>query len=572
MTIQDKVNTYPVANASKGIGNSLIWSILEYDIYTEASLVISYADIFIQVGAVTGSFDFDGMTFTINNGTPYTKSTFKIEATSRATALNIVNMLLSNIGIATNWTTELEFTGANTTVKLRPNSYKYKEKGLPTDSFSNGNITVTGLGYNNADVREGLRYAWSLYEQTLTGDYLQLTKLQSIQPFVNPKTGGPVLVDLDFTDSIRGLLKTTFPYLDSKAFVYDRAIIKKIFAKVGLIEKLDCVTTDSEFENTSVIAVLNAVNQYDAINGMFEYSYDMPEKTGGVKFLNDNHNNLTITNDTNAWLWFYDNILLQNPGANYKIIVYHTFLTASNSAISFNQKEINTGAIVSGYEDKTGVIIIPFGGANMPYAIPSNLAFVQVTVALRDTLTNTDVVVSEFARIPYIKEDCNHYEFYFLSPKGGYDTIRFPYLEEVTQSTEQNEVTLQSFARNYEGYGAGGTVSEAVIIDYLDFINNSGTKQTNTKSSPLFKVRGTKFKASDSDKDYLLNFFASGQRKMRLKGLANYPELSDNLNLGNKLNVANIVIVHSDLVVYKDQGLIEPIFTFRFANNIGSND
>lgn len=557
VTLTDNNNQYPLANASQGAGACVSFALTPAEIFTTNPIAKSTAYFAVAVGAETGDFEMDGITFTIDNSTDHTSTTFKVDATDeKKTARNLRNMLLSNKKILDNWDIVLNAQGDQ--VECTTRVWNYKPKTPTTENFASGNITLTTTEYNDAKVKEGLKIVWQLFE----GNGSAVMDVNGIVPLIDAKTGDIRKINLSFNDVVTRSLKTTFPFWKYKEVQYDYTILNRYFLRYGWLEVKGCDDNDMLLDQSSDVLIVNSRISKNALMGFIPYCYDINYPTRRAKFLNVSAQRLILSaKDGNHWLWYYDCITAQIDPATIRQFVLYTFLNAAGQVISSTEIDYNDVGVLPLTPDEIGVIMIPCGFGNCPVAIPYNTSTIRVSVRYEDA--GGKVQVTESANIQRF-EKCGNYEFYFLCSLGGYDTIYFEKIEEVNFSVNQANIQTNKQCRAYAGLtGNGKEPSEANIKDYLTFLNSSGQKQINTSEVKEYRVTSRRVRPDSDDANFFEEFLKSESRKFRIPR-GGYSQDTD------YLYAENIILVHSNIVTDRDEGMVQYQFVFQFANQNGA--
>jgi len=559
VSLTDKNNLYPIGNSSQGIGSCISFELLPSDIFDLNPLDVANVTITVDNGAETGYFLFEDRTFTIDNGSDYTNDTFKCDATSALnTANNIRNMLLCNVFILKNWSVKLNIvSGTNVQVICSPKIWNYNPTGNTSDNFDLGKISLSVTDFSDSVIIPGLKIVWQLFENGLQKQG-EAMEMNGIVPIVNQMNGAVIPVKINFSDIVTRSLKTTFPTYKYNEVQYDYTILNRYFLRYGWLNITGCDQSEVFTKQTNDIIIVNNSLDKNSVLGFLDYCYDINTPTRRAKFMNFAHEcNSMIKATTNQWLWFYDMLPAQKVGITIRQFVLYTFLGADLTTISSTEIDYNTAGILPLSEDGIGVIIIPAGFGNCPVTVPGNAKYLRISVRYEEGATKT--TISESATF-ILTDNCSNYEFYFLSSKGGYDTILFEKIEEVTFDINQTTINLNKYCREYNLVNETGTEpSEAGVLDYLTFLNTTGRKQVNTSEKKEFKVTSKRIRPQTAEANYFEEFLKSESRKIRLDKKGYAVE-------GSFVYTENIILTHSSVITFGDEGMVQYTFRFQFAN------
>lgn len=559
VTLTDKNNAYPIGNSSQGTGSCIRFELLPSDIFDINPLDVAAVTITVDQGTETGNFEFESKVFTIDNGSNYTDSTFKCDNTSALnTANNIRNMMLCNSFVFKNWKISLNVvSGTNVQVICVPKVYLYNPSGNTNDNFNLGKITMSVTDYSDSVIIQGLKLVWQLFENGLQKQG-EAMDMNGIVPVVDQMTGEILPVKINFNDIVTRSLKTTFPTYKYNEVQYDYTILNRYYLRYGWINIVGCDQVESFTKQTNDIIIVNNSLDKNSVLGFLDFCYDINTPTRRAKFLNFAHEGHTmIKSNTYQWLWFYDMIPAQKVGITIRQFVLYTFLGSDLSTISSTEIDYNTVGVLPLTEDGIGVIIIPAGFGNCPVSVPGNAKYLRISVRYEEGAVKT--TMSESATF-ILTDSCSNYEFYFLSSRGGYDTILFEKIEEVTFDINQTTINLNKYCREYNLVNETGTEpSEAGILNYLTFLNTTGRKQVNTSEKKEFKVTSKRIRPQTAEANYFEEFLKSESRKIRLDSKGYAVE-------GSFVYTENIILTHSSVITYGDEGMVQYTFRFQFAN------
>lgn len=547
---------YPYANPSQGVGVCVGFKLTPGDIFT-GTLVKAKIVFTVSAGAATGSFDLEGKTFTIDNAQDYTASKFKVDADIEQTARNIRDMLMSNQVILNNWDVVLKDTGGSfDQVELTPKKWNYKPSGTAANNMTGGYIAMNITNYNDVKLKGGIVVMWQLYENGLNGKSEVMAK-NGMSPLVDSKTGDVLPIKVSINDIVTRSLKTTFPYRNYKSLQYDYTILNRYNIRFGHIQRNGCNDVDILTAQSDDVIVVNSRISKNSLLGFNEFCYDTAIPTRKAKFLNISP---TRTQYTKAvayhWLWYYDMVPAQaTPTRQF---VLYSFYDSAGAAITTSEVDYPDVGVYPNTSDGIGVLVIPCGFGNCPVTVPGNAASLRVSVRYED-----GGVVQATQSVTFILRDsCGGYEFYFLSSLGGYDTIHFDKVEDVSFSVNQENIDRNKSCRNYNGV-SGAEPNENNINDYLRFLNSSGRKQTNTSEIKEYRVTSRKVRPESEESNYFEEFLKSESRKMRIDR-GGYAADTD------YAYCENIILSHSEVITYRDEGMVQYQFTFQFANKNGA--
>lgn len=501
-----------------------------------------------------GGFSFHGHVFT-PGGSGFTSSTWEVVAGDQnQTAINMANMLKSNLDIYPNFNITVAWSGNpldSAYMTTEAIFYGYVEPG--TFSNSTGWPDTFQAG-EEGFYQETKKIAYQLFYVDFFDIETALMPLQAFKPRLNLNNYTTYDLSVDFVKVLKGLPSTLFPYLDANVIQWDPNIIKKFYLRYGHVNNVSCNTIESEFKFSDSFWLINQAIDLRNEGGPKDFSYNnspqnlaIPLNYGpiaGVGYCRDSYN----------WLWFNFNFRLLGG-------VYEDWFGAAQIKL-YN----SSGVVIATYNEVwdpsgpgnysgVGVGILPIGGANFfaPGGLPADCCYIKIKWLFQDALVEFEEQeqLSQEITIKYKDCHCEPYEFYFLCEYGGYDTIRFEKFEEVTTKISQQTLTYQHYCRDWDPADP--------VADYYTYLTKAGANQGNTIANRRFRVTSGKMSKSDKVNRFVEMFLKSESRFFRLTQSG-----------ASRVGAVKINITSTDTIVYKDSGKVVYTFEFQFAEDLAT--
>lgn len=501
-----------------------------------------------------GGFNFHGHTFT-PGGSGFTASTWQVVAGNQnQTAINMANMLKSNIDIYPNFNITVAWSG-NPLDPAYMNAeallWGYVEPGV----FSNSTgWPVTFQAGSQGFYRETKKIAYQLFYVGFFDEETALIPLQVFKPRLNLTNYSTYDIDIDFAKVLKGLPSTMLPYLDANVIQWDQNIIKKFYLKYGSIDNASCNTYLTQFAFSDNYWLINQAIDLRNEGGPKDFSYQSSPQNLAIPMNHGPIAGVGYYRDSYNWLWFNFNFrLLGGAYANWFGAAQIKLYNSSGAVISTYTEVWDPSG--PGNYNGVGVGILPIGGANFfaPGGLPSDCCYVKIKWLFQDSIEDPSEQeqLSEEITIRYKDGGCEPYEFYFLCEYGGYDTIRFEKFEEVVTKISQQTLSYQEYCRDFNSIDP--------VSDYYTYLVKSGSNQGNTIANRRFRVTSGKMSKSDKVNRLVEMFLKSESRFFKLTSSG-----------PTKVGAVKINIVSSDTIVYKETGKVVYIFEFQFAENLAT--
>lgn len=315
------------------------------------------------------------------------------------------------------------------------------------------------------DVTPGMRLRYQLFARR-DGEVFAVTDIEAITPratwFSTPRSC------FDFRDDVKGLVSVTFPGPDLDDIVADGLFSISLFLKYGVFQVNDCEVTEFNWLSSDEATLLNSVVQIDDVEKLKPYNYG---DTNPVGLLTSRPQSVPVPPGAYLWAWVYCTHLaglanLERYRVNWK---YYD----SAGVLLLEETSATEPA-----ED--GVYVFPTGPGNSPN-VPAGTAKIVVRLEVYHNVFEQFVDASA-AHTVLVGTDCNgQEEFYFVEDLGGYGTIHFDEVEEITHVVE-NQVFASPEKFEDDLYNA----------DLSNRLLNGGYSRANIRSWRTFRatVRG----------------------------------------------------------------------------------
>lgn len=383
------------------------------------------------------AFKIWGFDFTIESAEPFTSSSFKVETIGLFTALNLANMLASNVffkraGTITSFVTvgstfemtftwndcreQINFTGANMnlTVFTTIGGSATETNGVSPVYVDAFRIVVNAVRYQDA-----------------TQTFYDLGALVGMEAEKLCDTVGVVCVDI--RPDVAADLFTMIPALTYDSFISSidngRSMMKYFSLQYGWTYRQNCVAKSGTITRADKIMVLNAAFDVDDPYQIRRYWYNHPDGFPPDQFVPDflttQPKTITLCRDSFKWLWLLN--AWQDDWPQYALVARFVLYNAAGSIITTVQSVANNPLSMgsSPYQPVcfnasprhiSDVIGTPLTG----------VAFYEVHVVGTDPLNYNDVWfnASEYLRFNICDACCDDStDLFFLSPTGSIDTI-----------------------------------------------------------------------------------------------------------------------------------------------------
>lgn len=383
------------------------------------------------------AFTIWGYDFTIESAEPFTSASFKVETIGLLTALNLANMLASNVffkraGTITSFvivgsTFEMTFTWNDCREQI---NFTGDNMDLTVFTTIGGSATETnGVSPVYVDafriVVNAVRY------KDATQTFYDLGALIGMEAEKLCDTVGVVCVDI--RPDVAADLFTMIPALTYDSFISSidngRSMMKYFSLQYGWTYRENCIAKSGTITRANKIMVLNAAFDVDDPYQIRRYWYNHPDGFPPGQFVPDflttQPKKIPLCRDSFKWLWLLN--AWQDDWPQYALVARFVLYDANGAVITIVQSVANNPLTMgsSPYQPVcfnasprhiSDVIGTPLTG----------VAFYEVQVVGTDPLDYNNVWfnASEYLRFEICDACCDDAtDLYFLSPTGSIDTI-----------------------------------------------------------------------------------------------------------------------------------------------------
>jgi hypothetical protein len=376
-----------------------------------------------------------GYDFTIDSGTPFSSSSFKVETVGIFTLSNLGNMFYANIFFQRAVTLSVAIVGSDFELTLT-----WREcREQPRFSGSNMDLAVfTSIGGSGTFANgvspnyiEAFRLLINSVRWTdATSEFLPLSVFSGLEVEKLCDTVGEACVHIN--DVVGSDLFTLLPALTNISFIEaidnGRSMMRYYSLMFGWTYRENCIAKTGTIDRSDRALVLNAAFDIDDPYQMRRYWNNHPDGFPPdqyvVDYLTTQPKKIPLCNDSFKWLWFLNN--WQEEYGQYSLVARW---------VAYG----HDGAIHSFY---TEVINNPLSQASSSYqavcfnASPSHLfdilgapqaeiACYEIQVIGTNPLDIEDVYFNASEHLKFCPSHCceDTTDLYFLSPTGSIDTI-----------------------------------------------------------------------------------------------------------------------------------------------------
>jgi len=385
-----------------------------------------------------------GQLFTVQSGTAFTSTSFRVVAGNMTqTRNNFRSMLQSNFFFSNAVSFQVTGTGGNTLNVLWRDCREqanFGGAGMEYDTLVSGvGATVTVTNGASPVVVDGHKIIASLVRyDPVTNTYQEITPPEGVDTVIDCLFS--YALGVDYQQQIADLLYCNIPTLtnDSADFPGYDTMYQYFVLKYGWIYREDCSPFSGDFLYSDVVKVWNAVIADSDVYGVQKY---YPGATGGlppgqtyVKFLsNAPAGGLHLRTDSYSWAWFFVN---KNEYTYDTLKVIVNFLLTNNTGGTYNETITD---ILGDDDGVTCVNTSPGFVIDNTAATDANLESYTIKIYAYDG--GDFVQITETLQF-YIDRECveKSADVYFRNRLGGIDTLPVSVIEEVAaqSGTELN--------------------------------------------------------------------------------------------------------------------------------------
>lgn len=259
-----------------------------------------------------------GHTFTVDDSTPFTGSTFEVDASGPQTVVNIVNMLNANLFFARHTT----ITNTTGSVTITWNNCGAQEKftgdNMDDTAIVTAGGTMTPTNGTTPVYKDGYRFVARLLHLDNTGEYLPVTEFEGFEPDLTCSAANEILID--FMPAARQILFPILPVLGPDSYIeFGGYNIRKELRLQGIMGHFvvqygwvyrdsDCQPVSGDFAYTDEVSIINAYFQVDDVYNLRRYWDQHPSSYPGdqtyYRFLTNQPKYHRVCKDSYCWLWF----------------------------------------------------------------------------------------------------------------------------------------------------------------------------------------------------------------------------------------------------------------------------
>jgi len=393
-----------------------------------ANIHIEFPTTFSSIPSNGTEFTIWGRLFTVDNTTPYTATSFKIESSGNLSGSNFRRMLRANF-----------FFSANTAITSpTPNSITdidwnecgeqadFTGVGMDLSALVTAGATVTVTNGVTAIPVNGAMIQTRLQKVFIETGNAPITSYEGMTPIISCDTSDPVCVD--YMADARRSLYTPMPDLSTTSEIdpYITTMIAKFFIDYGVTYRDDnCQAQSGAFQSSDEILVMDTVFELHENLLMRRYIYDHPDNIGvgdsqpaeSPQFLTNKPKYLELGENSFAWLWLAAAYQSLSPGAvQLKFTVTFSDGTTSTEYVAYEALGVNQ---VHCFNVSPKRLISIFSLTDI-----SDVVKYQVSAIATDDdedITGETVGWETFFTIDHACENVT--DVYFKTPPGGIGTI-----------------------------------------------------------------------------------------------------------------------------------------------------
>lgn len=321
----------------------------------------------------------------------------------------------------------------------------------------------------------------------------------------------PLTLDVDVHGQLSNLVKTRTPKLSQTAVELDQTITKLVRLRAssrqlnneGALAYGDVLTTDEA-------TIVNAALQVDGPSDFSGYTYQYGAGNNDVsgKFWTSRPQVSVANKNENIWLWAYANLqsVYEAEGETVSAVVY-----------TLETKFYNENGLLGSSEttvaNNDGVLIIPAGPANGIHPLTTQPLATRYEITLMGVATigsgdTRDLNVTETMVIHINSASCEEVQLFFLSPRGGYDTLTFNRTNALEITTQMQEICIdEPCGGDIIDTGKsqfGGVSAERLVLETTGYQKNTALRRYLRD----FKISESRFiLAQDEDGQNILRRF-----------------------------------------------------------------
>ena len=389
-----------------------------------------------------------GHTFTVDDSTPFTGTSFEVETSGIATVLNFTAMIQANLffndAVTIVVTTPSDFVVTLTWRECREQARFVSEDMVFTaiddlggsGAFTNGTSPVYVDGYKIV-TRLGLYTG---------GVFVPLSPKVGLTTDQQCDTVGEVCVD--YVADAETMLHTLLPELTSTSIITGadnaNSLLRLFSLEYGWVYRQDCQAKSGTIIKSGIVMGINAAFEIDDEFQMRRYWYGHPDgyptDQSVSNFLTTVPSNSKLCLDSFAWLWFLNS--WQDDFAPYDLWANFLLYGQNGFTESFEVKIMDDTTGDNLMQRPVCFNVSPaYVLANAPTLTSANLSGYKVSVYGKDTGDPLFLATEE--KFFTVGHCCDEYtDLYVLTPPGGFATQPIEVLERQVIKDGQ-EINLQ---------------------------------------------------------------------------------------------------------------------------------
>ena len=394
-----------------------------------------------------------GKSFTVQSGSNFTSTSFKVVSSGLQTAQNFIQMINGNLFFSRAVTYSLTVPGSLLVTLTWDECREQSNFGAAGMLFT----AITALG-GSAVATNGIspKYVEGLKIVTrvgiIPGASITLAEYEPINVFEGMEADklcssvGEVCVD--YVDDISSKLFTILPELGTDTFITSvengASMMQPIQLEYGWTYRTDCVSQSGTFMRSDLVIAINAAFDRKQPYGMRPYWFGHPDgfPPGQTlqKYLTTQPYGIKICLNSYAWLWLANNFQ-STVGAAYRLRA--TFTGYKNSlGVGTFTKTINDSSLDGNkWFQPVNFNVSPQMVLSELHLSAAQVDFFEVQVAVTNMSNGVIRLATEKLRYVINSCGCDTTDVYFLTPAGGYSTMIVDVVKrDIVQ--EGNEVNL----------------------------------------------------------------------------------------------------------------------------------
>ena len=376
-----------------------------------------------------------GYDFTVQSGTDFTSSSFKVETSGLLTLLNFASMLSANLFFNRAVTysfaivgSDFEFTVSWIECREQPRfvaehmDFTGVEATGATATYTNGTSPVYVDGYKIIS-RIG-------YYQDASNTFYPISRFVGLQ--ADNQCTGVGAVCPQYVGDVESQLYTDLPDLTSTSFISaiqgGRSLMKLFSLEYGWVYRNNCQAESGTIKKSDLVLGINAAFDVDDPFQMRRYWYNhpdgFPEGQFVPDFLTTQPKAIPLCWESFVWLWLLNN--WQSEFGQYRLNARFMLYKKGVGYFEAFEHIINDPLTMgSSWHQPVNFNVSPqYVLDNAPTLTEVDLDFYEVQVSGIEMLS-TDVLFNASEILRFVPDHCcaGNTDVYFLTPPGGIGTL-----------------------------------------------------------------------------------------------------------------------------------------------------